>query len=51
MKYTDQQRISKIYENVKRLNDYILENNVSREKPAPRVFVAMACDNSVVQYR
>lgn len=31
MKYSDQQRISKIYENVNRLINYISENNVSRE--------------------
>lgn len=31
MKYTDKQRINKIYENVNRLTTYILENNVSRE--------------------
>ena len=31
MKYSDQQRISKIYENVNRLINYISENNVNRE--------------------
>ncbi len=31
MKYSDQQRISKIYENVNRLINYISENKVSRE--------------------
>ena len=31
MKYSDQQRVQKIYDNAVRLHDYIRENHVSKE--------------------
>ena len=32
MRYTDEQRAQKIYRNAERLNKYIEENNISKEK-------------------
>ena len=32
MKYSDEQRIKKIYENAVKLNSYIIENNIDKQK-------------------
>ncbi len=32
MNYSDKNRLKKIYENAKALNDYIRENNINRER-------------------
>ena len=32
MKYSDEQRIKKIYENAVKLHNYIVENNIKKEE-------------------
>ena len=32
MKYTDQQRLKKIYDNANKLNSYIISNKISKEQ-------------------
>lgn len=44
MKYSDEQRIHKIYENAVRLYQYIAENKIEKKEYS----AAMACYNSVI---
>ena len=32
MKYTDQQRLEKIYDNATKLHNYIIENNITKDQ-------------------
>ena len=50
MKYSDEQRIKKIYENAVKLQKYIVENNIKRGRITHKHSAAVACYNSFIQY-
>lgn len=51
MKYSDEQRIKKIYENAVKLHEYIVSNSVKKEDLLKDVPFAVACHNATLQHR
>ena len=48
MKYSDRQRVKKIYDYAVRLQEYILENRIKKRGVTDTVAVAVACHNAAI---